>query len=152
MSNEVVTRITLEGSQQDVKRFNKLCIKPDADEPDGFFDFETLVPTPADLPSDQSNDWAMENWGCKWNSHGLREHWFMGHGIDYSFCTPNTMPVGVLQALAKQFPAFEGDVESGSPNGGWAVRGVIKNGGFEITWEGELDDEIAESLGLISED
>lgn len=147
MSNEVVTRITLEGPLEDVNRFTDLCIKPDA-EAEGFFDFETLVQTPADLPADQSYDWSMKNWGCKWNSHGLREHRFMGHGVDYSFCTPNTFPLGVLQALAARFPALEGEVEAGSPNGGWAIQGTIQGGKFEVIWEGDLEDHIASNLGL----
>lgn len=151
MSDEVVTRITLKGPLADVNRFTDLCIKSDP-EADGFFDFETLIQTPVDLPADQSYDWSMKNWGCKWNSHGLREHFFMGHGIDYSFCTPNSVPVGVLQALAVQFPSLEGEVEAGSPNGGWAIRATIKDGKFAVYWQGDLDDEISESLGMISED
>lgn len=71
-----------------------------------FLDFEKILPMPEELkgtesPKDKPNwyDWAVENWGTKWNS-------FDGNiSDDYSgvgFVTAWSPPIPVISALAKK--------------------------------------------------
>jgi hypothetical protein len=75
-----------------------------SDLPDAYLDFEKILPMPEELkntesPSDKPNwyDWAVENWGTKWNSYDGN---VTEKGI--GFCTAWAPPIPVIAALAKQ--------------------------------------------------
>lgn len=75
-----------------------------SDLPETFLDFEKIIPMPPELkktkaPKDKPNwyDWAVENWGTKWNSY---EGNVTEEGI--SFTTAWSPPAPVIAALAKQ--------------------------------------------------
>jgi hypothetical protein len=134
---------------------------PDSDEVG--FDFEALVPLPAEIKatlddrSEQAKEiakaatgyaswhpWRVAYWGVKWNASEFREI-FSGSGVcDIIFSTPWAFPQPICSALASQFPALTGTVFATDLGEGWVIAGSVSNGHF-AGGVGELTRE----LGLI---
>lgn len=77
-------------------------------------------------------DWAVENWGTKWNSYGqdhnkntLNTVWFE---------TAWSMPEPVIKALSEEFPHMRFKIE-------WADEDTGYNVGMKMFEDGELNDE-----------
>lgn len=58
-------------------------------------------------------DWCVKNWGTKWGLYEVlaTEDYFEGGLISYTFLTAWSPPVPVIQAMSKQFPSLQFDLD-----------------------------------------
>ena len=69
---------------------------------DGEFDFNTIIPQPADA----DRVWRINKWMSKWNASDTWADDLVENGC-VSFQTPWSPPMPVIDALAKLYPEFE---------------------------------------------
>lgn len=129
-------------------------------------DFEQIAPMPEELARKGDFDayeWALVNWGTKWNAQFDRVFLAVAVGEEaelprartpivepgkafYAFETAWSPPVPVISTLAKCYPEFEIELVWGEPGAGVAGR---------VRWhEGELvsDEELALDVALTPEE
>ena len=131
MPNHVTHNFTVEGTEEDIKKFIDECF-----DKEGEFDFNRLIPMPDILenticgstPEMQTEeykektdeaikttgysnwyDWRLEHWGTKWNAyHTQIDH--QGDFLELIFDTAWSCPEPIFKALSEKFPllSFEG--------------------------------------------
>ena len=93
------------------------------------FDFNGILPKPADAELNNYRDWAIECWGTKWNAFDLNRR-VEEDNVWFQFTTAWDFPTPVFEALAAEFPSliFEGSAYEDS-------------GEFELTGAFNGDDD-----------
>lgn len=131
MPNHVTHKFTIEGTEEDIKKFIDECF-----DKEGQFDFNILIPMPEILKNTISGNtsemqteeykvkekealdttghnnwynWRLEHWGTKWNAYSTH---YENHGkiIQLEFDTAWSCPEPIFKALLENFPTltFEG--------------------------------------------
>lgn len=127
MPNHCDNRLTVKGSEEDIAKFKKECIKVE----DGNtlnFDFNAILPMPKELeethaPSlfdhpdpeliekygtDNWYDWKVTNWGTKWGAYDYYLIDELDGELSFSFntawCPPNS---SFIKAMADKYPNLE---------------------------------------------
>lgn len=79
----------------------------------------------AELGASDWREWAIDNWGCKWNASESDRYGDGGNSETWTFQTPWSPPLPALDKLASMFPAVE-----------FYLRAVDEGGGFDggIFW------------------
>jgi len=95
MSNQVRNTLELSGDESQIRKFIE-----SVDDGENRLNFNQILPMPEGLSSDDSCEWAGENWGTKWQAYDV-ESW---NNNSLRFVTANGAPYPFLIQASKMFP------------------------------------------------
>ncbi len=114
MPNFVYSSFEVTGDAEELDRFKLMMFKPvppSAPEVRGSlqremaFDFARIIPAP-DSDEIDLEEWAVLNWGTKWNALDLDWNGVGEQFIRFQFTTAWDFPTPVFRALAAEFPTL----------------------------------------------
>lgn len=102
--------------------------------------FDALVPMPKEfLEDDRWYDWAIANWGCKWDCDMLNFNQ-TPEELVYVFSTAWNQPEEFVQNVSRQFPELLFYLEYSEPGMDFAGTVEFQNGEKTEEETGECDD------------
>lgn len=128
MPNHITNIITFSG---DESRIRTMLKEVQSDEIGiGSVDFNKIIPMPDNV---DSYNWAIANWGTKWNSYGYTEETDFKDG-KLTFLTAWSAPHPILQKLSEMYPDIRLEHE-------WADEDIGMNCGRHEYFDGERIEE-----------
>lgn len=88
------------------------------------FDFNAVIPMPTD-PDLDSQTWAIEHWGVKWNALDLSIHDRGSERFQFQFSTAWSFPQPVFDALSEEFPTLVFDGSAYEETDAFTLAGQI---------------------------
>jgi hypothetical protein len=153
MPNWCHNYMKIKGGAEELARLKQACIRIVFEGEPAQLDFGALIPMPetfmkqpnfvgvdgsasGDAPEDfrcpPRRDWAIENWGTKWNACHFDVIADKPDCYEIAFNTAWAPPVPVYQKIAKMFPELEIHLEGHESVNDFAYRGTIQNGKLEL--------------------
>lgn len=149
MPNFVYSGFNVTGDPAELKRFEHRMFRPATDADNALprssqmFDFNGIIPMPAEAERSFYERWAVEHWGTKWNAFDL-DHRFEDKNIWFQFTTAWDFPTPVFEALAEEFPKLVFAGSSYEDSGEFELLGEFNGaddcGPGEIQWMSFTDD------------
>lgn len=148
MPNWVCCGFTVTGDADEVDRFRNMMFRP-MDPPDHgsgaglpggglVLDFGAIIPMPAEAARRDHEDWAVRNWGTKWNAQNLLVTRSAVGSVTFQFDTAWDFPTPVFEALSREFPALLFSGSAFEDNGAFELVGEFNGsdpwGPGEIEW------------------
>lgn len=152
MPNHVYHTVQVSGDENEVKKFFENHFRPTEDNEGRLsFDFETIVempkelketkfPIPDDFDEEKLNElaqkygaanwyeWAIGNWGTKWNAYNCDVDADVGQFI---FSTAWSTPDPIFEKIAKMYPNIVLDIDVVEEGGFFSGNIRIENGSVE---------------------
>lgn len=125
-------------TSEDFEKFKKIAATDKC-----IFDFDKILPTPADLQGDELFDWHVENWGTKWSIDPLDV--CIGTN-SFSFLTAWSPAIEVYIAVVKADPTIAFNISYEEPGIGFCGDFVADGNGnwsYDIS-DYDFDDEYRE--------
>jgi hypothetical protein len=141
MPNHITNKLTITGHGPLVEA----CVAKvgSSEDPTLDFDFNNIIKQPEVFPTNW-RDWAMDNWGTKWNCYEVGE-WDLEDGqAEIQFDTAWSTPAAAMIALSEQWPALTFRIE-------YADEDIGYNCGIYTLKAGMVEEEI-EYSGKAAED
>jgi hypothetical protein len=153
MPNWCHNYMKITGAAEELARFKQACIRVVFEGEPAKLDFDALIPmpetfkkqpdfvvvdgsvpggAPEDFRSPPRLDWAIENWGTKWNACHFDVYADKPDCYEIAFNTAWAPPEPVYQKIAEMFPDLEIHLEGHEPLHDFAYRGTIKHGKLEL--------------------
>ncbi|MBN2973154.1 hypothetical protein JW805_14100 [Roseomonas aeriglobus] len=114
MPNWVYSGFNVTGPPTEIARFKHMMFKPVSDPASAavqgslqktmMLDFGGILPMP--VGEEDVENWAVDNWGVKWNALDLDCNLRDRDTVWFQFTTPWDFPTPVFEALASEFPSL----------------------------------------------